>query len=1078
MNKIYSLLAQDGKLKKIYEEYKHDISCGTYFEPTEHKIEGLHHLYFIITELRKRDGDYCFIRGNPNSMRLFGTNSWRRVKHEREGCFTYDEPKNWAMLDIDELVMRDEEEHNFETLRARIVEEIDFIDEDTAMLIDFSSSAQLSRKGEKSERIWKAHIYVWFEQPITSNDLYYRLRKYDEIDCSTVISNQIHFFEEPKIDPNYWDCGIQDRTRVFEGKKCKLPLVSRASLFDNEPISTTIPLLNVNGSYNYENALYQATQAEDGRYRATFRYFLFIVNSNKNKDEAIRRVWEGGNSSEKFKTKEDLEKKMEEARRFILKSYLPTLHIGNHKLINLNTDNVSEKIEDLNGVILVKSPQATYKTQTLKQIPKDASVLLITHRISLAQDISRQLNLFLYSDAKCNEELIGQTRLAITHHSLKKLINQTTAEVLDGLDFDYVIIDESEQLIEDVMTTTLLEQHNLTNRQVFQYVGQFVQRAKNVYLADADLSDLTRLFLEIWRKDDEKFTIYENDYRLGGKTVYGCANANLMLDKIYEDLRQKKRIFITCETKKGTHEQENNIRKKFPNANIISINGGEEKKRAYKEIFADPNKELALLFNGNSRINNGEFIGKKLDVLIVNSVMDTGFSIGRKEDMDNRFHSVYGFFDNSHLMYTGSKMRQALRRVRNADRYYVYILNKKEYVRNFDEILDNVYERSETGKATYDNLMNKIYKSIHVSKQNRKMNFIAHLEDCGWRYQENDDVGNFKEFWKEKHIVRKEEEEKLLNAEELSEHEYNNIVRKHYFGDELAVKKFTIEKSFNSDINLRLIKRFKNGKIETTRKILERMEKDANWIAKEYGRDDVFIVETLKRVFSQFGLDATRMLNTSANEIILWSYQIDNEIMDFLFAERNAETLTNLLNEKYGLSLSATNFNGQENDKLKFFVKVAKAFDFDCTLKDKNVVREDEQRQRVTFSVLKKHLLHHLGYRNENGRKVKRKDPHTTKTRQILERIGGEAFSFKKDEYIQKLKIAISERKEIRDIEIAFLKDQESHIIFRGFEIPQYTRFLSNFIRQYENDIPNKEVSANISDDFAQPTGKEEEERK
>ena len=98
------------------------------------------------------------------------------------------------MLDIDELVMRDEEEHNFETLRARIVEEIDFIDEDTAMLIDFSSSAQLSRKGEKSERIWKAHIYVWFEQPITSNDLYYRLRKYDEIDCSTVISNQIHFF--------------------------------------------------------------------------------------------------------------------------------------------------------------------------------------------------------------------------------------------------------------------------------------------------------------------------------------------------------------------------------------------------------------------------------------------------------------------------------------------------------------------------------------------------------------------------------------------------------------------------------------------------------------------------------------------------------------------------------------------------------------------------------------------------------------------------------------------------------------------------------------------------------------------
>ena len=43
-----------------------------------------------------------------------------------------------------------------------------------------------------------------------------------------------------------------------------------------------------------------------------------------------------------------------------------------------------------------------------------------------------------------------------------------------------------------------------------------------------------------------------------------------------------------------------------------------------------------------------------------------------------------------------------------------------------------------------------------------------------------------------------------------------------------------------------------------------------------------------------------------------------NDLMDYLFGDnRNAETLTFLLNEKYNLSLSATNFNGQENDKLK-----------------------------------------------------------------------------------------------------------------------------------------------------------------
>ena len=241
------------------------------------------------------------------------------------------------------------------------------------------------------------------------------------------------------------------------------------------------------------------------------------------------------------------------------------------------------------------------------------------------------------------------------------------------------------------------------------------------------------------------------------------------------------------------------------------------------------------------------------------------------------------------------------------------------------------------------------------------------------------------------------------------------------------------------------------------------MAKDANWIAKEYGRDDVFIVETLKRVFSQFGLDATRMLNTSANEIILWSYQIDDDIMNFLFADRNAETLTNLLNEKYNLSLSATNFNGQENDKLKFFEKVAKAFDFDCKLQDKNLSAERERREKVSFSVLKKHMKASV---------KKRKDE------ELIKRFGGSDFRIFKDKYIENLKSSISEGKNIRRLEIEFLKDQESHIIFRGFEIPRYTRFLSNFIRNYENDIPNIEVSANISDDFAQPTAKEEEERK
>ena len=81
-------------------------------------------------ELQRREGEYCFIRGNPNDTRLFGANSWRRVKYEKEGCFTIDEPKNWVMLDIDELEMREDERPTFEDAKQRVIEEFDFIGEE------------------------------------------------------------------------------------------------------------------------------------------------------------------------------------------------------------------------------------------------------------------------------------------------------------------------------------------------------------------------------------------------------------------------------------------------------------------------------------------------------------------------------------------------------------------------------------------------------------------------------------------------------------------------------------------------------------------------------------------------------------------------------------------------------------------------------------------------------------------------------------------------------------------------------------------------------------------------------------
>ena len=1065
MEKIFSLQSHDGDLRKSFGKYKADLKPGIYFEPTLHKIEGLKDIYFLIKDLRGREETYCFIRGNPNEQRLWD-NSWRRKKIDSgDGFFTIDESKAWAMFDIDDIEMREDEEHNFETLRKRIVEEIDFIEEDTSMIIDFSSSAQLSRKGEKHKRVWKAHVYVWFEENITCKDLYYRLTNYEGlIDRATIISNQCNYFEEPIIDKTYWDCDIEERTFVFEGKKCKLPSVSYASPRNSLALKSTLGDRVEFDSVGHENRLYNATQGLEGRYQATWKYFLYVVNTNRNRQYAIDKVWKGVNKWEGLKTKEDVEKKMHEAWLYCTKKYLPNITIGRHNLIELETDNLTTKINEIvRGVMMIKSPQSTYKTQLLKRIPKDASVLLITHRISLSTDICKQIGLFNYQEASCDEELLEQNRLGITHHSLHRLMNTTkgysTREILDDLSYDYVILDESEQFISDIMFTRLFDDRPFNNQDAYNYVGQFVQRAKTVYVADADMSDLTKLFLEVWRTEDEKFNIYQNDYRMGGKTVYGLHSPNLVLEKVYEDLRNKKRIFITCERRDCPYETYLNIKQKFPKANVIYINGLTDK-RKHKELWDNPNKELPLLFNGQSKMNKGEFVGKNLDVLIVNSVMQTGFSIGLKDDMDNRFNSVYAIFDNQKMLYTGSDMRQAIRRVRNADRYYAYILNKKSYVRNIDEILDMVH--GEQPENSFDGMKKRKERQRAVSQFNRKLNFVAHLEDCGWRYQESDDVANVKEYFQQMQNVRKEKEEELLQAKTLTDKEFFDVLHDSDFGDELAKKKYLIVKSFEAPITKKLIQRYANGDIERKYEIRDALAQNIESFCKREGADDIFLINSLRRLFSYFGIDFERM-NVPHKTIYLWAYQIDDEVMKWLFEERNAEALTFHLNSKYGLSLSATNYKGRDEDKLKFFVKIAEFLDFDCKYKDKNYVAEDEKRQKCTYSVLKKHAKAWHKEAKKNADKFKREL--NEQDLDLLTRFGGDTFSASCDEYIEKLKSAISLNKKLRRLEIDFLRDQESHIEFRNFQTPQYTRFLTQFIRAYLNDIDLIDTSSKIKNE-------------
>jgi hypothetical protein len=377
----------------------------------------------------------------------------------------------------------------------------------------------------------------------------------------------------------------------------------------------------------------------------------------------------------------------------------------------------------------------------------------------------------------------------------------------------------------------------------------------------------------------------------------------------------------------------------------------------------------------------------------------------------------------------------------------------------------------EMHETNYQSLKKMKAKQRTISQFNRKLNFIAHLEDCGWRYQESDDVANVKEYFQQMQIVRKEKEQELIQAKSLTDKEFFDVLHSSDFGDELAKKKYLIVKSFDAPITAKLIKRYANGDIEKKYQIRDDLAQNIESLCKREGADDIFLRKSLRRMFSYFGIDFERM-NDPHKTIYLWAYQINDEVMTWLFDERNAEALNFHLNAKYGLSLSATNYEGRDEDKLRFFVKIAKFLDFDCAYKDKNNVAEDEKRQKCKYSVLKNHAKAWHRQTKKNATKGKRKLYENELN--LLARFGGETFSATKDEYIQKLKSAINSKQKLRELEISFLKDQESHIEFRNFQTPQYTRFLTQFIRAYLNDIDLIDTNSKIMNEKSHSSDSEQ----
>ncbi|WP_322105252.1 signal recognition particle [Paraburkholderia sp. J41] len=154
----------------------------------------------------------------------------------------------------------------------------------------------------------------------------------------------------------------------------------------------------------------------------------------------------------------------------------------------LNTQYLSPELVPFRpGVNFIKSPKGSGKTHLLRPFVQHCadvgeSVLLVSHRISLASASAHGLGMFCYLD-KYDREIGGDRYMAyaVCLDSLRKKLKPGVHS------FDHVIIDESEQLFSHFLSSTL----NGKRESIFHTLSFFVRRATTVIVCDADLGRLS-----------------------------------------------------------------------------------------------------------------------------------------------------------------------------------------------------------------------------------------------------------------------------------------------------------------------------------------------------------------------------------------------------------------------------------------------------------------------------------------------------------------------------------------------------------------------------------------------------------
>ena len=317
----------------------------------------------------------------------------------------------------------------------------------------------------------------------------------------------------------------------------------------------------------------------------------------------------------------------------------------NSKFLKVNSEieqSIRDFINNENGLYAIRSPMGTGKSTIISHIISEAQnqdmrVLIITNRVSVAEDFQKKYNLKLYNKDKykIGDSLICQYD-SLHYYSIRY--------------FDIVIMDEFLSLL-------LHSRNNINNSSAncFRFHAAF---KKKLVIADAFLTGFENFILK-----DKKENLYLLDNTWRDPTeLY-----------LYEDFSYYVQMILK-ELKKGKITISSTSLNTIYSLQLLLI------KLGYKvqTLTADtPQSTKELIYKLFENHENDKF-----DVLIYSPTLTVGVS--NLNNVEAHFH-----FDSSMTTDVISSI-QMLKRTRKAKRIHLYIKDRINFIKtNFDEIKDD-----------------------------------------------------------------------------------------------------------------------------------------------------------------------------------------------------------------------------------------------------------------------------------------------------------------------------------------------------------------------------------------------------